>query len=125
MKNWKLIDDYPPPLIRCLARQRLRGKRIRAVSDEEIAIRADLPVYRVQEIYKSPSWDPVPVGEMRKFCHGCDFDPENRDDRNRATAYKNQKGGAKFTYLKESAWWDSVFRPLLTILAKSYEKEST
>ena len=114
MKNtWDLIDKYPPYLVRCLARKKTGTKQIQAVSDEDIAILAQIPLIRVVEIYNSRSWDPFTVKEMRSFCSACDFDPEDSVDRNRLCAYKNQKGGPKFTYLKKSPWWNSVFRPLI------------
>jgi len=111
--TWALLDEYPPYLIRCFAKKRLTGKRIRAISDEEIAIVSDIPLARVRAIYDSRTWDEISVGELRSFCAACDFDPENSADRNRLTAYRNQKGGPKFTYLKDSSQWKSVFMPLI------------
>ena len=111
--TWALLDEYPPYLIRCFAKKRLTGKRIRAISDEEIAIVSDIPLARVRAIYDSRTWDEISVGELRAVCAACDFDPENSADRNRLTAYRNQKGGPKFTYLKDSSQWKSVFMPLI------------
>lgn len=124
MSNWSLIDDYPPGLVRCLARNKLKGKRIEAKSDEEIALDAELPVEEVRRIYNEPSWDNVLVREMRAFCQGCDFDPNKCADRNRAKAYYNQPGGAKFTYLKISPWWETVFLPLIKKLQNNAHKIS-
>ena len=111
--TWTLTDKFPPYLVRCLARRKVGTKQIQAVSDEDIAILSQIPLSRVVEIYNSRTWGDVTVGEMRRFCSACDFDPENSVDRNRVSAYKNQRGGPKFTYLKKSPWWDSVFRPLI------------
>ena len=88
-------------------------KAAQAISDEEIAIVSDIPLARVRAIYDSRTWDEISVGELRSFCAACDFDPENSADRNRLTAYRNQKGGPKFTYLKDSSQWKSVFMPLI------------
>lgn len=112
-KTWQLVDQFPPYLVRCVARRRIGSKQIQAMSDEDIAILADIPLARVVEIYDRRRWDDVTVGEMRRFCSACDFDPENAMDRNRLNAYKNQRGGPKFTYLKKSPWWGSVFKPLI------------
>jgi hypothetical protein len=114
VKNtWALVDKYPPYLVRCLAKKKTGTKQIQAISDEDIAILADIPLARVREIYNSWTWGEATVQEMRGFCSACDFDPESSSDRNRLSAYKNQKGGPKFTYLKKSPWWNSVFRPLI------------
>ena len=121
MKTWGLIDEYPPGLIRCLARQSLGGKRVKAISDAEIAISAGLTVDRVQEIYYSKTWDDVPVKDMIAFCGGCMFDPLNATHRNRARAYYNQKSGPKFTYLKKSPWWNSIFLPLIIQMRQLHE----
>mgnify|MGYP003648562626 CR=1 FL=1 len=112
-KTWGLLDEYPPYLVRCFAKKRLSGKRIRAISDEEIAIVSQIPLIRVREIYDSASWNSVLVEELRAFCSACEFDPEDSSDRNRLTAYKNSKGGPKFTYLRRSPQWESVFKPLI------------
>lgn len=111
--NWKFIDDNPPWLIRLLARRRIgAGKRsVVAISDEEIAITAELPVDRIRAIYHLRSWNGVPVGELRGFCRGCKFDPLKYEDRNRAKAYGCSE--PQFAYLKRSPWWNSIFLPLI------------
>ena len=38
MKIWEKLEQFPPPLVRCLARQKARGKAVRALSDQEVAI---------------------------------------------------------------------------------------
>lgn len=114
MNDWSLLEDYPPKLVRCLARNKLRGKRIEAKSDEEIALDSELlTVDDVRRVYSNKSWDNVKVKELRAFCKGCDFNPNRSQDRNRAKAYYNQPSGAKFTYLKKSPWWESIFAPLI------------
>ena len=111
-ETWGLVDKYPPHLVRLLAKRRTGAKQIAALSDEDIAIMSQIPLDRVREIYRSSEWK-CSVQEMRAFCSACDFDPENSIDRNRLSAYKNQRGGPKFTYLRKSPWWSSVFKPLI------------
>ena len=112
-KTWGLLDEYPPYLVRCFAKRRLSGKRVRAVSDEEIAIMSGIPLARVRVLYDSSTWEHATVKELRQFCSACDFDPEDSSDRNRLTSYKNSKGGPKFTYLRRSPQWETVFKPLI------------
>jgi hypothetical protein len=122
--TWALIDKFPPYLVRCLARRKVGTKQIQAVSDEDIAILSGIPLIRVIEIYTSRTWGGTSVDDMRKFCSACDFDPEDSVDRNRLSAYKNQRGGPKFTYLKKSPWWGSVFRPLILKFYNERQRET-
>lgn len=110
MNAWKILEENPPGGVRLMARRRLGTKRIRAISDEEIAIGSGLPVDRVRAIYNLRSWDGVPVGEMRAFCTACGFDPFNGPDRNRRNTYVRT---ATWAYLKRSPWWDTTFLPLI------------
>jgi len=115
--NWDLLDTYPPGLIRCLARRRLQGKRVEALSDDDVAAGAQLPVERIRQISMELSWDNVRVGEMRAFCCGCNFDPTKSLDRNRAKAYAGKRL-ARFIYLRKSPWWNSVFLPIIKNMAE-------
>lgn len=110
---WQYIDHFPPWFVRLLARRRTgRGKKqVVALSDEEIAITAGIPVAVVRATYQLRSWDGVPVGEMRKFLVGCQFDPLDFHDRNRAKAYCGSS--PTFGYLKRSPHWQTVFLPLI------------
>ena len=118
-QTWSMIDNYPPPLVRCLARRNGKGKHLKVLSDQEIAIEADIPVDRIKQIYNSPTWSPIPVGEMRRFCGACGFDPSSGQDRNRVNAYVNQKKGPQWTFLRRSPYWPTIFRPLLLKLRDS------
>jgi hypothetical protein len=123
MKTWGLIYEYPPGLIRCLAKQGLGGKRVKAIGDAEIAIASGLSIERIREIYHSDTWDNVPVKEMVLFCDACQFDPLNAVHRNRARAYYNAKSGPKFTYLKKSPWWKTIFLPLILKMRNLHSTE--
>jgi len=118
--DWNLYDDYPPRLIRCLARKSINGsKRAIAVSDEEIAGLVGRPVEWLKSIYIQQSWDNITFAEFKDFLKGCNFDPANYADRNRAKSYIRQIGGAKFTYLRESPWWFSVFLPIINSMKEN------
>jgi len=119
-----LFDEFPPALVRLLARRRVGGKRVRAVGDDEIAIASGIHLSRVREIYSRSAWDDVTVGEMRAFCAACGFDPESGADRNRVRAYQNQEGGPKFTYLRTSPWWKTVFLPLIQTMREEDARET-
>jgi len=117
MKNWNRFDRYPPPLVRILARKR-EAKRAYELSDQDIAVRAGLPASRIIEISKEPRWDNIPFGEARDFCYGCNFDPLDSKDRNRAMAYIRlvSKGQLNFRYLKnDPERWKTYYQPLMRI----------
>jgi len=117
MKNWDRFDRYPPPLVRVLARKR-EAKRAFELSDQDIAVRAGMPVTRVIEIASTPTWDGISFGEVKSFCRGCNFDPLDSKDRNRAMAYTRlvSKGQLSFSYLKKDpVRWNSYYKPLIRL----------
>lgn len=124
--SWKYLEKYPPPFVRLMARRKISGSHIAALSDEEVAISSGLPSERITEISKSRNWDDVSVGEIRSFCKGCNFDPFDALDRNRVSAYMRKLGNtpekSRLVYLKrDQSLWRNVFIPLLKTL-KDAEK---
>ena len=117
-----MFDKYPPPLVRCLARRSVAGSHVVALSDEDVALSAEIPVHRIREISKSTSWSSIPVGEAKLFCKACNFDVFSSADRNRAGAYLRK--GAKFLYLKSSPYWKDTFLPLINLMRNAQATES-
>ena len=111
---WGIIVEFPPPLVRLLAKESVSFKHVRALSDREVAIGAEMPLDDVRRISRLSSWDDVTISEMRRFCHGCRFDPFDYRDRNRVRAYS--RNSPKFSYLKASPYWSETFQPLIRIL---------
>lgn len=111
---WEILEYYPPALVRLLARKQFAPKHVRAMSDQEIAVVAELPVTEIRRISRLTSWDNVQMANVRSFCEGCNFDPFDCYDRNRARAYTRSSG--KFSYLKQSGHWDDTFLPIIRIL---------
>lgn len=93
------------------------SKHVRAVSIEEIAIAAGLPLARVQAIAGSMSWDHITIPEAERFVAACGFDPLNPNDRNRKKAYERtcqkRPPTKRFAYLRNSPWWEKEFLPLI------------
>ena len=114
---WRILEKFPPVLVRLLAKKAVATKHVRAVSDEEIAIRGGLSLDKVRHISKQTLWDIIPIGDAERFCIGCGFDPFNCYDRNRAMAYN--RTSASYTYLKVSPYWSTTFKPLIAILSAS------
>jgi hypothetical protein len=111
---WRKLNEFPPPLVRCLAREKLKGKAVRALSDEEVALGSgSLTVMEVQAVSRQVSWDSIPIGIAKAFCKGCLFDPFSAGDRNRAGAY--MRSNPQFTFLKCHPHWQKTFLPLVKL----------
>lgn len=114
---WEALDATPPIMVRLAARSRLPTGGVRAMSAEEIAIRADIPLARVIWISEQFSWDDITTGEVRRFCAICDFDPTNFAHRNRQYDYirtcrkRNQNCPPRF--LTKHPSWETEFLPLI------------
>jgi hypothetical protein len=111
---WGILTEFPPPLIRLLAKEPISRKHIRALSDREVAIGAEMSLDKVRLISRSKNWERIRVGDLRMFCQGCNFDPFDYKDRNRVRAYS--RNTPKFSYLKASPYWGGTFLPLIKIL---------
>ena len=83
-----------------------------ALSDQEVAIRGGLDLDKVRKISRMTSWEDVTIGDARKFCMGCNFDPFDYLDRNRISAY-SRKG--TYAFLRRSDHWNTTFLPLIKI----------
>lgn len=110
---WEILNKYPPVFVRLYAKERSGERMHCALSDQEVAIRSGLDPTDVKRIAEQTTWDNITVGEARVFCHGCNFDPFNYQDRNRLTAY-TRKG--TYAFLRRSSHWRTTFLPLIKIL---------
>ena len=109
---WEILNKYPPVYVRLYAKERSGSRMHCALSDQEIAIRGNLPLDSVVRISKLTSWESVLIGDAEKFCKGCNFDPFNYLDRNRISAY-SRKG--TYAFLRRSEHWKTTFLPLIKI----------
>ena len=110
---WKYLKKFSPALVRLLARRQVGTSKakVEAITNQEIAVTADLPVDRVIEISMLLDWEEVTIGEAIRFFKACGFDPFSSADRNRASAYL--RAGATFKYLQNHPHWDTFFKPLI------------
>lgn len=123
MRLWAYLDNYSPLVVRLCARRSIGGKHVVALSSQEIAITSGLPALRVAEISWLLEWDEVLVGEARRFCAACNFDPTSRLDRERQAAYARRcltyRPNQYPEYLRQSPLWQTEFLPLLRHLRSS------
>ena len=122
LRFWDDLRSYPPILVRISARRSVGGNNCRALSSEEIAITADIPLDRVLEISALPTWEEVTIGEAERFCRACNFDPTNPSDIKRQREYARScltnPNRLPFQYLRRSPLWKTEFRPLVELLSK-------
>jgi len=113
IKMWKYLDKYPPCLVRLMARRKVGPSKraVEALSNQEIAVSADISVEEVASISMDIGWNNVTIGQAKQFCAACNFDPFNSMDRNRASAYL--RAGAPFRYLAKHPHWETFFKPLI------------
>jgi hypothetical protein len=109
---WQILIKYPPVFVRLYAKERTGQRMHCALSDQEVAIRSNLPVDRVRKISRMTSWEDITIGDAKRFCKGCNFDPFNYLDRNRISAYSRR---GTYAFLRRSDHWDSTFLPLIKI----------
>lgn len=124
---WGALEDFPPIVVRLAARHG-SGHSTHAITGEEIAIVSDIPLVRVTWISQLFSWEPVPLGEVRRFCAACHFDPTSRVDRNRQRVYLDQCQRRNLThrppaFLRRHPAWATEFLPLIDRL-RSHQASS-
>lgn len=121
------LEVFPPCVVRLAARFVIGGKNVRALSNREIAIASGIPLVRVLEISRLLSWDEVTVGETRRFCAACNFDPTNANDRGRQRDYvrtcQNHPNRPP-RYLQNSPFWETELMPLIQHLRQSRTRSS-
>lgn len=123
---WRALDLFPPIVVRLNARVPTVGKGRRWPAHAEVAISAGLSFSRVLAISESLSWERVRIGEARRFCAACGFDPTNAKDRKRMATYLNlcQKTHPNQPphLLRSSPQWETEIQPLIALLRGSMER---
>jgi len=111
MTFWQKLDQYPPVLIRLLA----RSPEGVALTDEQIARGFDPALLAWLSVKKS--WDDVPVQHVRGFLAACRADFNDRNWVRLNNRYTRRDSKAKFTHLLKSPEWPR-FRVLLAVYAQ-------
>ena len=114
------LNIFTPIICRLLARVRIpNSRRYRAMTDIEICASSGITIARLIEIYQLTSWDTVTTKEMFQFMKGCNLDISNRDSFKRNMAIIEILPHLVPHEDSNSAEWNTVFKPLLMILAKN------
>ena len=119
---WAYLEQYPPIKVRLLAHT--EDNRPVWISDAELAILSGLPLTRVKQIGRLPSWDDVTFSEMRKFCEGCRFDPTAPAERQRVADYEYRclfRQSQPMQWLRRSPRYETEALPLIRISEEPLE----
>lgn len=117
---WQHLRLNPPAFVFLMARRTTSGKRVLALSPEEVAIGSGIKLSRIHEISMQTNWEGVSIPEAERYLAGCNFDPLNPDDRNRKSAYirasKKRNPDKLYSYLKNSPLWIKEYLPRINLL---------
>lgn len=108
MSFWTRCEQFPPILVRLLARH----KHGPPLTDREIAERSRIPVARVFTIGQSLTWEGIDIPTARAYLVACGFDFENREQYKRVEAYL-RKRPVTWQFLRKSPLWKTYFEPLM------------
>jgi|SRR5690625_1603534 len=101
---WDKLTLLPPIACRVLARTQEPTGKVRPLTDEEIALRADMPVSKVKSLSWKTSWDDVSVGDARRFSEACDILFDDRRNWQKQMAQLK----SSFLYLRKSDQWERM-----------------
>ena len=125
---WRLLEEFPPIMVRLLARRPIHQRTCEAVSHREIAITTGYALSRIIEISESLTWANITFAEAKSFMAACHFDPTRAADRQRQSDYiyswtKKQPTQPPH-YLQRSPYWATEFQPLILLLSSRSQKVS-
>ena len=84
---------------------------------DEIAAKSGLDPLEVQSLSWLASWDTVPFGKVQRFSEACGIVICDRAVLRMQSAYIRR--GAPFKYLKRSADWERVYKPMIEAYVRS------
>lgn len=115
MSYYTYAEQYPPILVRLLARHK-NGPPLTTteISQRVASYGWPMSAYRIGLISMEVDWEFIPFGEMRAFLHACDMDFTDRVAMKRKQEYmKMEAKTAKFTYLNKSPEWETILKQLV------------
>lgn len=107
MSFWTKAEEFPPILVRLLARRR-HGPPL---TDEEISRASGIPIYQVFLISQSLDWKGIDIPTMRAFLQACGLDFEDWRQMDRVKRYGHSR--PTWQYLRKSPLWKPYFEPLM------------
>jgi hypothetical protein len=113
---WQRCMDYPPCLVRLLARHPY-GKPLTAAEIQAKSHPARIPMFQVlslpmiEAISGEIGWHEIEMLDVSKFLRGCGVDFCNQDHMRRVDDYLRKK--PTFRYLRASPQWEAYYKPLM------------
>lgn len=117
MNTWERCQNFPPCLVRLLARDGTKALHWRKICDVSL-----MTPLKVECISQMTSWDEVTVKEMRDFTLACNYDFCDVTDCKRADNYirfATRKSAVPFRYLRLDEQWKDYYLPLMILWRKS------
>jgi hypothetical protein len=111
------LDNFPPVLVRLLARRKLSRGHSEPLTDDEIVERP-LTIAEVCDYSRAVNWNGIPVVKALAFLRGCGLDIDDADAWRRTMTYLSLN--PTFNYLRESPQWKEYFLPLIQLYRKGY-----
>lgn len=121
MNFWKTADQFPPVLVRLLARHP-KGKPLTVA---EIVARSCLDAWQVESISRLTSWRGVDLPTMRAFLDGCGIDFCDGATMHKVREYlRVRRNGQRpnFKYLRTSPDYQTIYYPLYQLYIESITK---
>lgn len=112
------FDNFPPVLVRLLARRKLSRGHSEPLAEVEIGLRAHLDQLAVTNYSKQTNWSAIVVPDALAFLRGCGLDIDDVAAWRRTMTYLSLN--PTFNYLRESAQWKAYYLPLIQLYRKSY-----
>lgn len=115
MTIWKKLQNFPPVLVRLLAKD---GRN--AMTDRQIVEASDgaLTLADVKRLSLLDSWEEVNVRHLREFTTACRVDLSDRNEWRNACRYMKRP---KFEHLRTHQEWP-YFRELLAVYAETLKR---
>ena len=120
MTFWQYAHNFPPALVRLLARHRYGAP----LTTEEISNVSGLSAAKVEFISQgTASWREVLLSDVAPFLRGCGLDFCNSIQMRRVAAYLRKQ--PSFEYLRKSPRYETYYKPLLTRWRREWKDTKT
>lgn len=114
------LEAFPPLKVRLMAKTDAIHVPV-AITHAEFAIAGGFTLQRVLELSRMMNWDEMTLGEFKRFCAVCGFNPLSARDRARLSDYESKcihRQSRPFQWLTRSPAYQTEFLPLIRLLSQ-------
>ena len=113
------LENYPPCLIRLLARRKSgRPLSTGEIANASLTPKTRLSTFEAESIAQQTDWRGVDIYQIQAFLQGCNCDLSNTKELHRIKCYLQSQ--PTFRYLRADDQWKPYYLPLLKKWAGSY-----